>query len=106
MSESMKVISINKVFLEESTLQIIVDGERFEIDEVCINYRESKLFSFLEIETPVEGYIVKGVKSIWEFLLIFTYDVMEKREDNKIYDLYCCIGDSRERLRNQRLNML
>ena len=91
----MKKISLNSISVDEKNSQIIIGNERFDLNKINATYRESKLFSYLEINTYVQTFLIKGFKSIWEHIRLSTYDVIEKREDNKVYNLYCYFNDLR-----------
>jgi hypothetical protein len=84
----MRKIQRKEIVFDQSSHFIIIKGERFDISKVFTRYQESKFFSYLEIIIENRIYLVKGLKSIWEHLKISTYDSYEKREDNKVYDLY------------------
>lgn len=84
----MQNIKRKDIAFDQSRQLILIKGERYEISKVFTKYRESKFFSSLELMVENKIYLVKGLKSIWEHLNISTYDSYEKREDNKVYDLY------------------
>lgn len=89
------MISLKSITLDHDKRQISIKDKRVDIDSVVAKYEESRLFSYLEIATENDIFLVRGFKSIWECLRISTYDVLEKREDNKVYNLYCQINDSK-----------
>ena len=89
----MKIILLKSISVDEKSSQIIIEDKRFELYEVDVKYRESKFFSYVEIKADSETFLIKGLKSVWEHLRLSTYDVIEKREDNKIYNFYCYIKD-------------
>jgi hypothetical protein len=79
--------------VDEKNSQIIIENERYDLDKIKVIYRESKLYSYLEIKTDDQTFIIKSFKSIWEHIRLSTYDVIEKREDNKVYNFYCYLND-------------
>ena len=85
-------INIKDIEFNQSRNQIIIKGERLDINNLDIKYSESRFFSYLELIIGNRIYLIKGLKSIWEHLNISTYDSFEKREDNNIYDLYMYIS--------------
>jgi hypothetical protein len=85
----MKTTSIKAVLVDSRHRVIQIGKEIFPIEDILMKYQESKLFSYLQIECRGKTFLVRGWKSIWEHLNISTYDVLEKREDNKVFDLYC-----------------
>jgi hypothetical protein len=89
----MKIISLKSISVDEKSSQIIIENKTFDLKEVDVKYSESKLFSYLEINADAEKFIIKGLKSVWEHLRLSTYDVIEKREDNKVYNFYCYFKD-------------
>jgi len=91
-------VSVNSVLVDNHQLTITIGNDTFNASQVDVKYRESKLSSQLEIIANGNLFQVKGLKSIWEHFRISTYDVLEKREDNKIYDLYCRIKDLKDSL--------
>jgi hypothetical protein len=86
-------IPFKAISIDENKEQIVVKGERLDIKDASIKYWESYLYSYLEVTFNNKIYLTKGLKSVWEHLWISTYDSLEKREDNKIYNLYCSMSD-------------
>lgn len=76
---------------------LIIGNNSFQVNNVNALYRENKFFSFLKIEANNEIYLIKGLRSLWELIPISTYDWSEKRDDNKIFDLYCRINDLKDK---------
>jgi len=93
----MKTLSFNSVKINIDNLEVLIDLKQFKLSELDVRYKESKFYSYLELIVPEGKYLIKGLKSIWEMFRISTYDVLEKREDNKVYNLYCRIKDLKEK---------
>lgn len=73
---------------QNSDRKIRIKNRVFRINELTGNYSEGRFRSKVVLCTEHECFIVKKLRSIWEFLPISTYDHLEKREDNKLYDLF------------------
>ncbi len=86
-------ISLKDISVDATRLKITFQNESYDISNITVTYRESKLRSFLNIKVDKKIYLITGLKSIWEHLNISTYDVLEKREDNKVYNLYRYLVD-------------
>jgi len=89
----MQIIPLKAISIDYSHLQVILRNEMYGLENVIFNYRESTFFSYLEIRVKDKYYQTRGLKSIWEHLNLSTYDVIEKREDNKVYNLFCQLSD-------------
>ena len=87
-SQLFKTVAIN-----DDKLKVLIDKEWVDLKDLNVRYMESKFYSYLKLRTFEGKYIIKGLKLIWEIFRISTYDVIEKREDNRIYNLYCRIRD-------------
>jgi hypothetical protein len=90
------MIPLKAISIDYSNLQVLIENERYDLGSVIFNYSESKLFSYLEIRVKDKCFQTRGLKSIWEHLNLSTYDVIEKREDNKIYNLYRRLKDLKQ----------
>jgi hypothetical protein len=85
--DKIKILTIDgKNFLE-------IEDKKHPIDEVQISYTEKALFAKLSIKIGEEILQTRKLKSFWEHLRISTYDIMEKREDNEVFNIYCAIKD-------------
>ena len=94
----MKSLLFKTVAINDDKLKVLIDREWVDLKDLNVRYKESKLYSYLELSTAEDEYLMKGLKSIWELFRISTYDVIEKREDNRIFNLYCKIKDLKEKL--------
>ncbi len=86
------MIPLKAISIDDSNFQVKIKNERYDLEDVIFNYSESRLFSYLEIRVKDKCFKTRGLKSIWEHLNLSTYDVIEKREDNKVYNLYCYLN--------------
>jgi len=82
-------ILFKSITVDENKQLIFIKSKRYYINDAAIKYLESRLFSYLEITINDKTYFIKGLKSIWEHLNISTYDILEKSEDNKVFNLFC-----------------
>ncbi len=94
----MKKTALKNIRLKsiDNNFILLIGTSSFRLCDIKALYRESKFYSFLRIESRDETFIVKGLRSFWELLSISTYDWSDKRDDNKIFDLYCRINDLKE----------
>lgn len=86
---NMKSIQLGQLELKKDGYIKICDVDHFLSEDVKFEYFESRIFSFLKIKIDEKEYLIKKVRSIWEMLDISTYDHIEKREDNTLFDTYC-----------------
>lgn len=89
------IIGSNKYVLFKDNGNSILQSNSFllNIKDFSFEYKESKIFSYLIIENNNIKYKIKKIKSIWEYLKISTYDLLEKIEDNKLFFLFDRIKD-------------
>jgi hypothetical protein len=100
----MQMIPIKAISFDDSNFQVNIKNERYDLKDLIFNYSESKLFSYLEIRVKDKCFQTRALKSIWEHLNLSTYDVIEKREDNKVYNLYCYLIDLKNNLTKKACN--
>ena len=84
----MKNLKLKNIKVLRDRGEISIANLRYRIEDVTVQYSETFLWSFLELHFKDESFTVKGLKSIWEIWQPSTYDWMDKREDNPIFDLY------------------
>lgn len=90
----MQKVTLKEISFDNINYQIEIKSTTYKIRDIRLKYSESFLFSYLIIEINEHKYLLRGLKSVWEHLNISTYDWSEKREDNKVFNLYCQLSDA------------